>query len=351
MQLQPSEIDAVTVDRLVNDKEPLPRHVRVSIGSAVVLRLLDAKLDVSPTTAYLMTHKPGKCTANCAFCPQARGSQSRSGMLSRISWPVYQTQIVIQNIEKAFLNGKAKRVCIQALNYDDVFEDLSALVNSIHKRSRIPISVSCQPLREKDISGLFLAGAERLGIPLDAATEEIFTKIKGTAVGGPYDWKTQFSLLKKAVEIFGKGRISTHLIVGLGETDQEMVKTIQECVDCGVLPGLFAFTPIPGTRLARKPQPQVKKYRRIQLARHLILNGITRYEKMEFDEDENLLSYGINNRTLLQTVENGQPFVTSGCPHCNRPYYNEKPSGPIFNYPRELAKIETFEIKKQLDLM
>ena len=189
-----------------------------------------------------------------------------------------------------------------------------------------------------------------MGIPLDAATEEIFTKMKGTSVGGPYNWKTQFRLLKKAVEIFGKGRVSTHLIVGLGETDREMVKTIQKCVDGGVLPGIFAFTPIPGTRLARKPQPQIEKYRRIQLARHLILSGITRYQEMEFGEDENLLSYGIDNQTLLQTVENGQPFVTSGCPNCNRPYYNEKPSGPIFNYPRKLTKNETSEIKNQLNL-
>ena len=334
----------------MNNEESLPRHVRVSIGSAVVLRLLDARLDVSPTTVYLMTHKKGKCTANCAFCPQARGSRSRSGMLSRISWPTYQSQIVIESITRTFLEGKVKRVCVQALNYDGVFDDLSALVNSIHKKSRIPISVSCQPLRKKNIVNLFLAGAERLGIPLDAATEEIFTKIKGATVGAPYNWKRQFRLLKKAVEIFGKSRVTTHLIVGLGETDQEMVKTIQKCVDSAVLPGLFAFTPILGTRLARKPQPQVEKYRRIQLARHLILSGITRYEQMEFDEDENVLSYGIDDQTLLQTVENGQPFVTSGCPHCNRPYYNEKPSGPIFNYPRKLAKNETFEIKKQFNL-
>jgi biotin synthase len=249
------------------------------------------------------------------------------------------------------VEGKAKRVCVQALNYNGVFDDLLALVNSIHRKSSIPISVSCQPLLEKNIVGLFLAGAERLGLPLDAATEKIFMKIKGASVGGPYNWRRQFRLLNKAVEIFGKGRVSTHLIVGLGETDREMVETIQKCVDSAVLPGLFAFTPIPGTRLARKPQPQVEKYRRIQLARHLISTGITRFEEMEFDRDENLLSYGIDDQTLLQTIENGQPFITSGCPNCNRPYYNEKPSGPIFNYPRKLAKNETIEIKKQFNLM
>jgi biotin synthase len=258
---------------------------------------------------------------------------------------------VIESITRAFLEEKVKRVCVQALNYSTVFDDLSALVNSIHKKSRVPISVSCQPLRKKDIVSLFLTGADRLGIPLDAATEEIFTKIKGASVNGPYNWKGQFRLLKKAVEIFGKGKVSTHLIVGLGETDQEMVRTIQKCVNNAVLPGLFAFTPIPGTKLARKPQPQIGKYRRIQLARYLILSGTARYEEMEFDEDENLMSYGIDDQTLLQAVRNGQPFTTSGCPHCNRPYYNEKPSGPIFNYPRELSKDENLQIVKLFDFV
>lgn len=327
----------------------MPPYIRVSLGSAVVLRLLDARLDASPTTVYLMTHRRSKCAANCGFCPQARESRSRSNMLSRVSWPAYHLQIVIDRIAQSFLEGKVKRVCVQALNYNGVFADLRAIVNLIHKKSRIPISVSCQPLRKENILNLFLNGVERIGIPLDAATEEIFTKIKGASVGGPYNWKRQFRLLREAVEIFGKGKVSTHLIVGLGETEEEMVRTIQKCVDISVLPGLFAFTPIPGTRLASKPQPQIERYRRIQLARHLIFSGITRYEKMEFDREESLLSYGIDDQTLLKTVENGQPFITSGCPHCNRPYYNEKPSGPVFNYPKKLSKNENLEIVKQLD--
>jgi biotin synthase-related radical SAM superfamily protein len=334
----------------MNKVTTLPRHVRVSLGSAVVLGLLDARLDASPTTVYLMTYRRGKCSANCGFCPQGRESKSRSNMLSRVSWPACDSQAVINSVAHAFLEGKVKRICVQALNYPGVIPDLRAIVDSIHNRSRIPISVSCQPLRKKNILSLFLTGVERIGIPLDAATEKIFTLIKGASVGGPYNWRGQLRLLREAVEIFGKGKVSTHLIVGLGETEQEMVRTIQKCVDVSVLPGLFAFTPIPGTPLAKKSQPQVEKYRRIQLARHLILGGITRYENMEFDREEDLVSYGIDDHTLLQTVENGQPFVTSGCPHCNRPYYNEKPSGPIFNYPKELSKDENLRIFKQLCL-
>jgi biotin synthase-related radical SAM superfamily protein len=42
------------------------------------------------------------------------------------------------------------------------------------------------------------------------------------------------------------------------------------------------------------------------------------------------------------------PFQTSGCPDCNRPFYNEKPSGPFYNYPRKLEIKEIEKISKEL---
>ncbi|HUT17269.1 MAG TPA: radical SAM protein, partial [Acidobacteriota bacterium] len=53
---------------------------------------------------------------------------------------------------------------------------------------------------------------------------------------------------------------------------------------------------------------------------------------------------------LTWIVETGKPFLTSGCPDCNRPFYNEKPSGPIYNYPRNIRLEEIEAIKRQLRL-
>ena len=43
---------------------------------------------------------------------------------------------------------------------------------------------------------------------------------------------------------------------------------------------------------------------------------------------------------LLGSIINGQAFQTSGCDDCNRPYYNERPGGLIYNYPRQLTPLE-----------
>ena len=332
------------------EKSDLPQQIRVSVGSAIILGLLEGKLDAEPTTAYLMTYKTGKCTANCGFCPQARNSRSKAELLSRVSWPPFSTKRVLEGIENAYTNRRIRRVCIQALNYPDVFTHLALLAKAIKQYAAIPVSVSCQPLNGENLRQLAEAGVDRIGIALDAATEKLFNEVKGLSAGGPYTWESQFKQLRQALEVFGKGKVSTHLIVGLGETENDVISLIQRCVDMGVLPALFAFTPIRGTTLERKPQPLIEVYRRVQLARYLIVHGYARSEDMRFDDAGCLTDYGVEKETLKWIVETGKPFLTSGCSDCNRPFYNEKPSGPIYNYPRNILLDEIEAIKRQLRL-
>ena len=327
----------------------LPRQIRVSTGSAIVLGLLEGRLSAEPTTAYLMTYKAGKCTANCGFCPQARSSRSKTELLSRVSWPIFPTSIVLKKLGTTE-SDKIRRVCIQALNYPNVFEHLTALVTAIKHHTEVPISVSCQPFNGENMRRLAEAGAERMGIALDAANEKLFSEVKGEKANGPYTWENQLKQLSEAVKVFGRGKVSTHIIIGLGETENDAVSLIQRCVDMYVSPALFAFTPIRGTALEKKPQPFVESYRRTQLARYLIVNGRSRSEYMRFDDLGCLTDYGVEKETLAWIVEAGTPFLTSGCPNCNRPFYNEKPSGPIYNYPRKIRQEEIAEIKQQLGL-
>lgn len=323
----------------------LPSKIRVSLGTAIVLGLTNGKMEAAPTTAYVMTYKTGKCSANCGFCPQARGSRSGSEMLSRVTWPVFSTSQVLEALSVSVNAGKIRRICIQALNYAGVFLHLEALVKEIKETVDVPVSVSCQPLDGQNIRLLKGAGVDRIGIALDAATEKIFNEIKGLEAGGVYRWSREFMLLEEALAVFGSGNVSTHLIIGLGETEQEAAVLIQKCVDLGVLTALFAFTPVRGTALENRKQPSIESYRRVQLARYLLAQGLTRLENMGFSETGKITDFGLESHVLELIVGNGEPFMTAGCPDCNRPYYNEKPSGPFYNYPRELDEKEVNELK------
>ena len=329
-------------------QEGLPEQIRVSLGTAIVLGLLEGKLDAAPTTAYFMTYKTGKCSANCGFCSQARASKSNADFLSRVTWPIFPIVTVLTALSGIVKQEKIKRVCIQALNYPDVFGHLEALVKEIKRCSAIPVSVSCQPLNTQNIELLKKAGVDRLGIALDTATEAIFVKVKGKDAGGSYTWQNQFTQLRDAIAVFGNGAVSTHVIVGLGETEKDAAEVIQRCIDTGVLPALFAFTPVRGTALETQSPPEVESYRRLQLARYLIVKNIARFENMRFDFAGKIVGYDLPHESLEPIIASGLPFQTSGCPDCNRPYYNEKPSGPIYNYPKKPNKEEIEKIKKQL---
>jgi len=313
-----------------------------------VLGLLKGKLDAPPTTIYMLTYREGKCLANCGFCPQARTSSSRADMLARVTWPPFSTKQVIEKIASSAEMGSVKRVCIQALNYPAVHKDLTSLTKLIHSTSNVPISLSSPPFTKAQFKELAQAGADRISIALDAATEQLFNKVKGAQTRSPYQWKQQHQALKEAVEVFGKNQVYTHLIVGLGETEKQIIETIQHCTDQGIIPSLFAFTPITGTTLQNTPQPSLETYRRVQLARHLIIHKKTRFENMKFDTQQRIIDYGISETILRHIIQEGTAFCTSGCPDCNRPYYNERPGGPIYNYPRQPSTDEINEITKQL---
>ena len=327
----------------------IPEKVRVSVGTAAVLELIKSRLDVKPTTAYLMTYCEGSCIANCSFCPQARGSPSDKSLLSRVLWPEYAIEEVVERIADAVGKG-IERVCIQAINYPGFIEHVLALIGIIKENAEIPVSLDSPPLSKDVMERMRLAGLERISFPLDAATPEIFDRVKGRLVKGPYRWERHLEALKEAVDVFGPGSAMSNLIVGLGETEEEAIGLIQHLRDIGVEVSLFAFTPIRGTVLADRPQPPLNVYRRIQLARHLIVGGLSRFEYMKFDEEGRAIGFGASRDDIEEALGTGEAFRTSGCPGCNRPYYNERPSGPFYNYPRGLTEEEAVREARLLRL-
>jgi biotin synthase len=318
------------------------QRIRISLGTAISLGLIEGRAAVPPTTAYLLTYHEGRCSSNCAFCPQARGASSDADKLSRVSWPAFPTEDALAKLAAAGRGGPFKRVCLQVINYEGAFEDSLNLIARL-RSSGLPISISCQPLSPSRLRELRGADVERVGIPLDAASEEVFERVKGELAGGPYKWAEHLRSLRSAVSIFGKGMVTTHLIVGLGERDADLCKLIQELSDLGISTALFALSPIKGTALEGSAPPSLARYRKIQLARYLIEKGLSRFERMGFDEGGRIIDFGMRPHELLKAMGSGEPFETSGCPGCNRPFYTERAGGPIYNFPRPLREEELRE--------
>jgi len=154
-----------------------PDRVRVSVGTASVLGLLRYRLTVPPTTAYLMTYTEGSCLANCGFCAQARDNQSNRDQLSRVVWPDYPLDRVMDGFREPE-QDVLERVCVQVINYPGFLDDTVELVRLLRDETGLPVSVDTCPVDKGSLIRLKEAGAEMISIPLDGSTARIFDEIK-----------------------------------------------------------------------------------------------------------------------------------------------------------------------------
>lgn len=325
---------------LLNSESLAITKINVSVGTAAVLGLEHVPMAAAPTTAYLMLG--GRCLMNCAFCAQARESQANALNLSRVIWPEYELDSVIQTLVEAAARADIRRACVQVTVSADAFAQTLFLVQTVKAACNVagvnlPFDVAILPNNLDQVRQLLAAGVDHIGFGLDAACQRIFRLVKGGS------WARSLNLVERTAATF-PGRAAVHLIVGLGETEREMAERVQWAHDLGVTAGLFAFTPVRGTHLAHKAPPSLAAYRRMQAARWLIVHDLVRIEGMEFDADGRLTCLG------APPPSGGEPFQTSGCPDCNRPFYNEQPGGPLYNYPRPLTPDEQAKTIQELEI-
>lgn len=302
---------------------------RPSSGTLAALGLKPIKASALPTTAYIMLGE--KCVRDCAFCAQAATSNSGAGRLSRVTWPEADEQELLEGLKKATSEGRIRRVCIQTVGGRAALEDvclaLGKLKSACSPKTAFSVSFSATAGIE-DVGRLLEAGAGRVALAIDACNPELHKKIKKSDLGRSLD------LIAKAAADF-PGRISTHLISGMGETEKDLLTMAAKLRQMGVGLGLFAFTPLRGTAMEEHPKPDLASYRRVQLAFWLVKHHGMEEGGMEFDAGGRLIGLTLPEGLTIGAIQGGAPFMTSGCSACNRPYYNESPGTELYNYPVE----------------
>lgn len=336
-----------------------PEYVRLSTAADIMLGFSHGRFhkNAFPYTINILIHFSDGCKANCLYCGQAReiASSSLCKTLIRVDWPLRSLEDVIMKISKFIGNGtslRPYRVCVADIQHPKAVETVKEVVRVLRSRLGVPISTLISPTQfsKRNFEELKNLGVERIGIGLDCATKELFELLKGSKACSPHRWERYLEGIEEAVEIMGRGRVGVHVITGLGESEADAVKTIQMLHDRGAETHLFSFYPERGTILESWPRPSISQYRRVQLARYLIDNEISRYEWMKYDRLGRIIDFGIPKPLLEEVIESGLPFVTSGCPGCNRPYANERPGEFPRNFPYVPRGKEIEIIKKQLSI-
>lgn len=310
--------------------------IRLSEASAIELGLINKCSDIAPTTAYIMIGE--KCDNKCWFCSQSQESSSRKDKLSRVIWPQFSKEDILKSL-KNYKGDKIKRICIQSMYNDKAHKDVENFIKYIKDEINIPISLSAKIENEDEINKFFSYGVDKIGIAVDAANKELYRQIKG----GDFDQKVEY-ILQQSKKYPNK--ISTHIIVGMGETHEEICNLYKLFKENNVNVSLFAFTPVKGTKMENISQPPIDSYRKVQLMSYMIDKGYG-LDNFIF-ENGNIKNIIIDNH-IKEDINKGYPFEIRGCKDCNRPYYNERPGKTIYNYSLPLDKKQSELAIKQLN--
>ncbi len=110
----------------------------------------------------------------------------------------------------------------------------------------MPIQVQIEPpLDLAWIDRLREAGAAAIGIHIEALDEEVrrrWTPGKATVSVARYE-----QAWARAVRVFGANRVSTYLLVGLGEDPDELVAGARRLIEMGVYPFVVPYRPLVGS--------------------------------------------------------------------------------------------------------
>ncbi len=345
-----------------------PEYVQMSTAAAITLGIMPGKMHRCACTRclnLLLTYPEG-CRANCAYCGLARHREADRDYADRnfirVDWPSVPIAEIVEKVSADGESTPFHRMCISMITHPNSDEDTITVLKSWTDKidpSTVPVSILSNPttMERRDVEALHELGADIFTVALDAATPTLFDRTRGKGVQSPHSWKKYWEILSDARDIFGKEKFGAHLIVGMGETEHEVIEVIQQLRDMGGHSHMFCFFPEKGSLMDHLPATPRDQWRRVQVARYLIDYCGARIEHMTFDEFGRVADFGLPRGELDGIIDTGLPFRTSGCPGkfqedisaCDRPYGDSPPSN-IASYPFQPNKTDIRKIRRQLGM-
>jgi biotin synthase len=345
-----------------------PEYVQMSTAAAITLGVTNGRMYRCSCTRclnLLLTYPEG-CRANCAYCGLARHREAERDYADRnfirVDWPAVPMDEVVDIVARDGAGSQFHRMCISMITHPCSDEDTVCVLKKWTSKidpEDIPVSILSNPttMSRSDVAVLRNLGADIFTVALDAATPVIFDRTRGKGVQSPHKWSKYWEVLMDARDIFGPGKFGAHIIVGMGETEYEVLSLVQKIVDLGGHNHMFCFFPEQGSLMEHLPATPRDQWRRVQLARYLIDYRDVRAEQMKFDEQGRVTDFGLPASELDDVIEAGIAFRTSGCPGrfqddisaCDRPYGDSPPSD-IASFPFQPNRKDVKKIRKQMNI-
>ena len=153
---------------------------------------------------------------------------------------------------------------------------LADAVRKVKEKVDIPIEVHLEPPADlRYLNLLKKSGVDTLGMHIETFDEEIRNEVcPGKAEISREEYVKAWS---HAVNLFGKAQVNSFLLVGLGESDEVILKGVRSLAKLGVIAHVLPFRPIAGTTLEYREPPEPKRLIRIyqEMGRIFTEHGIS----------------------------------------------------------------------------
>lgn len=342
------------------DPRRSPDWVRISYASAVALRFKSGRFtrefDFGGIN-LLLSYDEG-CLSDCGYCGLARTrpGQYEDKSFIRVEWPLVETDELVRRLAR--YEDRVTRLCISMVTHGHSYRDTLEITKRIRAAVATPLSLLVAPptLNEARLQTLKDAGADIIGIGLDAVTEDLFRSIRTDVPQGGLRWEQYWRIVDSARDIYGPWNVNCHTLVGLGESDRDLMAIFKRLLDRQIHSYLFCFNPEPDSRMGTHPKSELTRWRRIQLAKFLFEERGLDQNAFGYDDRGALVSISAPRALVDETIAEGFAFMTNGCPGaggepgCTRPMGSWRPSESPRDYPWQPTKADVREVCAQLQL-
>jgi len=181
-----------------------------------------------------------ECIFDCLFCTSRKLSKDVAKDLD--------LDRVVELILEAHRKGELKAVALTSAVVGSIRETIDRMTYVVDKvRQALPdVPIGVEPYVEsfEDIDRLRNAGANEIKINIESFDPRII------AIACPkLELEKQLEFLRYAVQVFGRGKVTSNIIIGLGETDRNVLEGVSTLASLGVVPSIRALKINPMNRV------------------------------------------------------------------------------------------------------
>ncbi len=216
----------------------------------------------SPEQAFFNLDQ--RCRYRCAFCVSPKLDKDLDKGLT--------DEDMVMMTKKAIGEQKVVSVSLTSGVFGSVDRTVERFVSCVSKLRKefpdMPIGVEPYVSKKEHVKALKDAGATEIKLNIQSPSKAIFKK-----VCPDLDQDNVIEMLIYSVEVFGKGKVTSNMIFGMGETDEEMEDMSEFLCSKGIIPTFRALRVNPSNRSALLSaigeQPPADPDRVVRLAKML----------------------------------------------------------------------------------